>query len=66
MPNDDARRFWKNTIDNSFEPLTIYGRNPSLEERAAHAAEYAAGKLSDISAKLDKIVRLLERDRGDS
>jgi hypothetical protein len=33
--------------------------NQNENDYEAHAAEYAAEKLSNISAKLDKIVRLL-------
>lgn len=67
MSNEDAE--WMNSVNKDYEPLPRPSRPQSSavppthisDRRAAHAAEYSAYQLGQISKKLDRLIEAIEK-----
>jgi hypothetical protein len=67
MSNDDVE--WMNSVNKDYEPVSrpIDSRGGIMppqhisDRRAAHAAEYSAYQLGQISKKLDRLIEAIEK-----
>ena len=66
MSNNDAE--WMNRVNRDYEPISRPIGSPGTaippnisDRRAAHAAEYSAYQLGQISKKLDRLIAAIEK-----
>jgi hypothetical protein len=59
--NTDALRDrYLTFFDNAFMPIIRHEQMPGADERVAYAAEFAAYQLGQISAKLGRLIEIME------
>jgi hypothetical protein len=66
MPNSETK--WMDSVNRDYEPMRQPDALPGLipppktsDQRTAHAAEYSAYQLGQISKKLDSLIAAVEK-----